>query len=732
MLLLACSLGLSAGDLKKLTFEQAFLYRGEPLLKPLPEVSWIDGARYAETRDGKVYAVDANSGRSRVLLDPAALKGVGGEGLDWLRPADRSADYSRLVFVRDHDLFFYERGAADLRRLTADAAEEQNPLLSPDGRSVAYTAAGNLFVRAVGDGVSRPLTSDGSGEVLNGYASWVYYEEILGRASRYRAFAWSPDGKRIAFLRFDQSQVPSFPLFDAGGAYGRLEMQRYPKPGFANPAVKLGIAAVDGGAVDWVSFADGPDHYLTFLGWGKGGRTAYVQWLNRGQDDLRIFAYDVAARELRLVYEEKQPAWVDLLEEGSFHPLADGGFLLISSKSGWGHLVRVRPDGREYALTGGEWSVGRIEFVDEGRDAVFFSADKEDSTRSDLYRVALDGGAVRGGEGNLRRLTAASGTHRPTFSKDGAYFIDRWSSLRQPAVLELCRRGGQVIRRLRESATPALSGYELGRAEIFRLPAGDGLRLPAAWVLPPGFDPARKYPVVISIYGGPGSRAVLDAYPRRLGDQFLAQQGVIVMTVDHRGSGHFGKKGMAAMHRCLGKWEIADYSSAVAWLRQQPFVDGGRIGITGGSYGGYVAALAVVSAPDLFSCGIAEFSVTDWALYDSVYTERYMDTPQENPDGYRQASVLSHLDSYRGGLRLTHGTMDDNVHMQNSLLLLNGLLDLGKTVEIMIYPGERHGIRGRKAVEEARSSLEFWKRHLLGREVGLVGPVEPVRQEKQE
>jgi dipeptidyl-peptidase-4 len=187
------------------------------------------------------------------------------------------------------------------------------------------------------------------------------------------------------------------------------------------------------------------------------------------------------------------------------------------------------------------------------------------------------------------------------------------------------------------------------------------------------------------------------------------------------------------MHRCLGKWEIADYSSAVAWLRTQPFVDGGKIGITGGSYGGYVAALAVVSAPDIFSCAIAEYSVTDWALYDSVYTERFMDLPAENPEGYRQASVLSHVGTYRGGLRLTHGSMDDNVHMQNTLQLLNSLLDLGKTAELMIYPGERHGVRGRKAVEDASSSLAFWKKMFFAREeVGPVGPGGQVRQEKKE
>ena len=712
LLLLACTLGLQAGELKKLTFEQAFLNRGEALLKPLPEVQgWLDGSRFIESRGGKVLWVDARSGRSRLLLDPAALKGAGPDGLDWARPVDRTADYARLAFIHNDDIYLYAKNAKGLRRLTATGAAEKNPQFSPSGRHVAYTAGGNLFACGTDAGDPVQLTSDGSDEILNGYASWVYYEEILGRASRYRAFYWSPEGTRLAFLRFDQSRVPQFPLFDAAGAYGRLEMQRYPKPGFPNPAVKIGIVSLDGRKTDWISFSDGPDHYLTFLGWRADGRRAYVQWLNRGQDELRIYEYDLGSKKLRPIYSEKNQTWIDLLDDGGFSPMADGGFLLLSSRSGWSHLVRIRADGSEAAVTNGEWSVRRIEFVDEKKGLAFFSADKEDSTRSDLYQVGLGGGPVR-------RLTRASGSHRVTFSRDGAYFIDRWSSLRQPPVMELVARDGRVVRRLGESATSALSHYALGKSEIFRIPSGDGLQLPAAWILPPGFDPGKKYPLVMNVYGGPGSRSVLDAFPRGLDDHFLAQEGIIVLAVDHRGSGHFGQKGMDLMHRCLGKWEIADYSSAVAWLRARPFVAGDKIGISGGSYGGYVAALAVVSAPDIFPCGIAEFAVTDWALYDSVYTERYMDLPAENAEGYKQASVLSHVGNYRGGLRLTHGSMDDNVHMQNTLQLLDLLLDGGKTAELMIYPNERHGIRGKKSAESARSNLEFWKRKFFAPEEG--------------
>jgi dipeptidyl-peptidase-4 len=311
-------------------------------------------------------------------------------------------------------------------------------------------------------------------------------------------------------------------------------------------------------------------------------------------------------------------------------------------------------------------------------------------------------------------LPVFSGTNDVTFSPQGSFFLNRYSSLQKPPLLQLCDRKGRQVRLLGDSASPAFSHYRLAKTELFRIPSTDGFRLPAIWYLPPGFDPANKYPVIVSIYGGPGAAQVSDSFPRRLDDYFLAQQGIIVLKVDHRGSGHFGKKAMVVMHRCLGKWEIHDYSQAVNYLRTLPFIDGAKIGISGGSYGGYVAALAIMAAPELFSFANADFSVIDWALYDSVYTERYMDTPAQNPDGYKQSSVLSHLDKYQGGLRLTVGTMDDNVHWQNTLQLIDRLLNMGKAAELDIFPGERHGVRGQKRSAASRMEINFWLRVFFG------------------
>jgi len=723
LILLFClfSLSLPDGAAEKLTFEGIYLNRGEALLRPLPDIpDWLDDLRFVENRAGKLLAVDAGSGRTQVLLDPQALKTVTPLKLNFIRPDDHNADYSRLAFLYEDDIYVYGKKSATVTRITATAAAEKNPVFSPDDRFLAYTAGGNLFVCASSGGAPVQVTFDGSEEILNGYASWVYYEEILGRASRYRAFDWSPDSGKIAFLRFDQSRVPQFPLFDAAGPYGRLEMQRYPKAGFPNPTVTVGVYDLASRSIDWIGFADSGEHYLTVLDWNRDSQRLYLQWMNRGQDDWKLFTYSLRSKKINLVRREQRRTWVNALAKDDFFTLADGSLLLLTDKSGWNHLCLLQANGLERMITSGPWSVKRIEFVDEKKGLVFFSADKEDSTQTDLYQLSIKGGAPR-------RLTSPNGSHAVTFSKQGSFYLDRFSSLQQPPWLRLCGRDGRSLRLLGESASPGLSRIALGKAELFKIPTGDGLQLPAGWILPPDFDAKNRYPVILSIYGGPESRSVIDVFPRRLDDFFLAQQGIIVLKVDHRGSGHFGRQWVDAMHRCLGKWELADYGSAVAYLRTQPFIDAKRIGITGGSYGGYVAALAMAAAPDLFSCGIAEFGVMDWSLYDSVYTERYMDLPAENPDGYRQASVLSYLQTYRGNLLLTHGSMDDNVHMQNTLQLLNGLLDLGKPVELMIYPGEHHGVRGKKAIDEARLNLEFWQRKFFASE-----QVGPVQQEKQE
>lgn len=709
-LIFALFLGAELSAVKKLTFEQVYLGKGERLLGRMPRIEkWLDDRTYVEFKDNKYYQVDARKGKYRLLFDPDRYEVLKKNKLDLSQAAHRMPDFGKVVFLKEGDLFLFQKGKKEVKQLTRSDGYEKNPRFSPDGNFLAYTLNHDLYMYDFQNDKVFRLTVDGSENILNGYASWVYYEEILGRRSQYRAFWWSSDSRKIVFLSFDQTEVPEFPLFRSKGVYGDLEKQRYPKPGFPNPRVKIGIADIETKAIEWIPFTDENDHYLSFPFWSHDNSRLYFQWMNREQDQLKVFSYDCRLREIRELYRETQKTWVEFLGFDNLLQLKSGDMVIKSSKSGWDHIYLVFMNGKERQVTTGDWSVTRIHTVDERNGLIYFDARKEDSTETDLYCTDFLGKTIK-------RLTRQRGTHRVKVSSEGSYFIDEYSSINTPEKRDLCNRNGKLVRALGDRYKKAVEEYALAKPQLFRIDSGDGFSLPALWYLPPDFDENSKYPVILDIYGGPGASSVRNAFARRLfADYYLASLGIIVMTVDHRGSGHFGKKGMDLMHRRLGKWEIHDYLRVLEYLKTKPFVDSKRIGITGGSYGGYVVALALASQPDYFQCGIAHFSVTDWRLYDSVYTERFMDTPESNPEGYRESSVLTYVDKYRGGLRITHGTMDDNVHMQNTLQFVDKVLDAGKTVELMLYPGERHGLRSKKRIVFEKENQDFWMRHFFGK-----------------
>ncbi len=696
-----------AGE-KPLTFQQSFL-RGEPrLMTQLPRIEkWLDDQTYLAYPGGEgrgnavLYKVDVRSGAETPFMDWKALSASLPKGLSLERPLARSADLNRALLEKDDDLYYYDISLQQLKQLTRTPAKENTPRLSPDQQWVAYTRDNNLFVTGVTSGVEKQLTLDGSATILNGWASWVYYEEILGRRSQYCAFWWSPNSEMIAFLRFDDATVPVFTLVKADGIHGELEVQRYPKAGDANPKVRLGIAHVRTGRIVWVDTDAEADHYLAWPFWTPDSRQLLFQWMNRGQDHLVLYSAVPETGVKKLIYEERQPSWVEFFEDITF---VDGGksFLLRSNVDGWSHLYHYRVDGTLIRrITRGNWDVRGIEHVDEKKQVIYFSAADMNPVEKHLYRIDFSGK-------NMRRLTAETGAHTCSVSPHGRFFIDTYNSAAQPGRMVLKEQKGAVLRTIADQKLPAMDEYNLGVTEMFTIPSGDGYDLPAKWTLPPDLDFDKKYPVLFQIYGGPGAPSVSHTYPR-LSAHFMAQQGIIVFSVDHRGAGHFGKKAAGLMHRQLGKYEMQDYIAAVKWLRSIPFVDSTRIGITGGSYGGYATLMAMTAAADYFTHGLAEFSVTDWRLYDSVYTERFMDTPAENPDGYTAASVLTHADKLKGPLYISHGTMDDNVHMQNTLQLVDKWQDLDKEFTLMLYPNGRHGIRPPKDKHVARDGWEFWR-----------------------
>ncbi len=703
---------------KRITYEQAYgtAMREGGFFRMGGMISWLDDENYVtrewdeKTRTMKVLKVSAKTGVTIPYLDFASMQKSLPQGFTAGMYAAASADMSRLIFNSRNDLYLYVPRTREFRRLTANASPERTPRLSPDSRYLAYSRDNNLFACDLETGLEFQITSDGSETILNGYESWVYMEEVSNRVSQYAAFWWSPDSRKIVFQRFDDSPVPVFAIVRSTGVHGELERERYPKSGDPNPKVKLGIASLPGNTVVWADFDESADEYLAWPKWLPDSSRVVVQWMNRGQDQVKLYAVDPGTGKKQEIYGEKQAAWVEFFPD--LHFLEDGsGFLLKTDVDGWSHLYLYDLAGRLKArLTGGDWAVDGISLVDEKNKEVYFTSGKDTAAGTQLFRVTFDGQ-------KLDRLTREPGTHRVQVSTGGSYFLDSHSSAAAPSSQSLYRTDGTLVRNIQAPDTGRWEGYQLARKEMFTIPTDDGYALPAYWILPPDLDPSKKYPVLFQIYGGPAAPTVSDTYPS-VSQLYLAQEGIIVMSVDHRGSGHFGKKGTALMHRNLGKWEMNDLIQAVKWLRRKPFVDAAKVGITGSSYGGYTTCLALTYGAEYFTHGIAGSSVTDWKLYDSIYTERYMDTPAENKDGYEFGSVVTHANKLKGVLLIEHGDMDDNVHLQNSVQLIDALMEEGKTFDFSLYPNQRHGYGGKKREASNRRAVDFWFRNLLGRSNG--------------
>lgn len=661
--------------------------------QPLPTVlGWADDTHYLLRKEGKSVSVDAKTGQETDYTAPKPAAGTTGS-----------------LLAKNGDIFYRSEGKEDLQLTKTPNEPERNPTLSPDGKFVAFTRKdGNLYVVETATAKETRLTNDGSEVVYNGYAAWVYWEEIFGRPTAFKAFWWSPTSKHLAYMRFDEAKVPMFPIYSSTGQHGSIERTRYPKAGDANPEVTARVVSIPDFKSATVDFDPKADQYFGTPFWTPDGSAFWMQWMNRGQDNLKFYAVNPASGAKTELYDEKQKTWVDWYEAVEF--LKDGKhFLVQSERDGWSHLYLHTLDGKlKNAITTGKWAVKDVQWIDEKGQTVYFTTRKDNSARYDLYKVKFDGKG-------LQRLTFGDFTHDVKLSPNGSYFLTTYSNAQTPSKLALVDKAGKVVRELADSKGPTFATTEFAPTELVRVKTPDGFELPVRITWPTNLDPTKKYPVLISIYGGPNAGTVYDGWRWNGQNQWWAKEGLIQVSCDHRGSGHFGKEGQNYLHRNLGKWEIADYSEVVKWLRGKPFVDSSKIAITGFSYGGYTTCLALTAGANYFTHGLAGGSVTSWELYDSHYTERFMDTPAENKEGYKAGSVLSHTDKYRGLLRIVHGTGDDNVHLQNSLQLVDKLADGGKHFEMMFYPGGKHGWTGPKWQHFQTENNRFIYQNLLGK-----------------
>lgn len=513
-------------------------------------------------------------------------------------------------------------------------------------------------------------------------------------------------------MRFDDSQVPAFPIYVIKDQRGYLENEHYPKPGDKNPEVKFGVVDIETQKTIWADFNEKDDQYFGTPVWTPTGQL-WAVWMNRGQDNLKIYNVDLTSGAKMEIYDEKQTTWIDL-DRGNRIEFLPGkaGFIMRSDKSGWEHFYLFDMRGKLInQITNGDFTVGTIYKIDEKNKTIYFTARKENSARWDLYSSSFDGK-------KLNRLSSGEYSFAGmSISPNSKYFVTAYSNINTPTTVALMDIKGKLVREIANMKGDEFSNYELPKKELHRVKSADGLfDLPVTITYPINFDANKKYPVLISIYGGPNAGRIMNTWNSSAQEIWWAQEGLIQVVFDNRSSGHFGKKGMNYIHRQLGKYEIEDYMQCGKWLKEKSFIDGNRLAITGGSFGGYMTCMALTYGAEVFTHGVANASVTDWQFYDTHYTERYMDTPKENPEGYKATSVMTYADKLKGLLRIVHGTSDDNVHMQNSLVLVNKLQDLKKHFEFMIYPGERHGIGGNnrsKGEHNRTEAYNFYYRYLL-------------------
>ena len=692
----ALSLAVSAAAQQKpLTVEAIYspASRADLGLASAAEYSWIDASHYLVTPpDGgrrEWVKVDAATAEVTSLYRTADDE----DGLSFNRSA------TRMLLRKADDLYVRDLETATTTRLTNAEGTEEEPTFSPDGTLVAFVRKSNLFVVDVAAQKERPITTDGSEDLLNGKLDWVYQEEIYGRG-RFRAYWWSPDSRSLAFLQLNDAPVPSYTVTDHIPYHPTLEVTAYPKSGDPNPTVKLAVVGALTGDPRWIDLSGYTSDFLIVdVGWTPDSRRVVYQVQDREQTWLDLNMADLSSGAPRRVLRETTSAWVNNL--GTPVWLKDGTFLWLSERSGFSHLYRYNADGTlARQITSGRWDIRTLLGVDEKGGAAFAIASAHSPIANQVYRIALDTGA-------LTRLSRTDGSHRSTtFNPAFTYYIDTWSTTLTPWQTRLHRADGTELRVLDANPAPALAQYRVSRPEFLQVKTRDGFVMEAVMIKPPDFDPARRYPVFQHVYGGPGAQQVVDKWDGQAGlfHQLLAQNGIIVWICDNRSASAKGVESQWPIHGRLGELELRDIEDGVAWLKQQPYVDGSRVAIEGWSYGGFMASYALTHSTS-FAAGVVGAPVTDWRNYDSVYTERYMKTPQNNPDGYAVTAPAKAAASLHGVMLLLHGTTDDNVHFQNSVQLVYELEQAGKPFEMMIYPRSRHGITDAKLVTHLRQVM---------------------------
>jgi dipeptidyl-peptidase-4 len=686
-------------------------------------------------------ALDVKTGKTSVLLDgakllmpaataPPASTATGAASSPAEKPgplplagAEWLPDGQTLLVPAAGDIFTVDVRTGAVRVLVRTPEAEEFAEASPDGTKVAFVRGSDLWVVDVASGRQTQLTRSGSETLLNGRLDWVYEEELASRTGQ--AFVWSPDSRQIAYLQLDQSRVPTFPIVDFLPVRNEVRWQRYPEAGAPNAVPRLGVVGLgpDGtpGPERLVSFTPDDVYVLPQLAFTPDSRHVAFQHMNRAQNELELRllpvpeAKDAPLGTARTVITERSKTWVNHFGAPRFF---DGGrrFLWVSERDGWAHAYACDLEGACRQVTRGPWIVDAAQSfagrggemtLDERTGFLYFTATEKDPRERHLYRTRLDGTG-------RTRMTKEDGTHRTLVSPDGRFYADTWSDAKTPPRVWVESQDGKKRFSVEDNAGAPILGFERGTVEWAEVKAKDGTTLYGALLKPAAFDPAKKYPVVVSVYGGPEAQVVTNAWGLVSPfEQLLASRGFLVWSLDNRGAAGRGQAFEEAVFHDLGRVELEDQIQGVEYLKALPYVDPARIGITGWSYGGYMTLYAVTHAPTVFASAVAGAPVTDWKLYDSIYTERYMGTPEQNSKGYETSSPLAKASFLQADLLIIHGTGDDNVHFANTIAFAAALNKANRPHELDLHARQMHGFAAKEdRISRDRAVLDHFERTL--------------------
>jgi len=664
-------------------------------------ITWIeDGEKYSFTRNDQfnqeIWIRTVSSGKEEKVFTNEEFTFPGTDQPFRYVSFAWTKDYKYILFQCNFNPIWRYSGNSDyylysLKDKSLDLIVKQafSAEISPDGKKVGYGKDGNLYEYIMITGEHLQFTDDAREQVYNGRFGWAQEEEF----GLVQGWSWSNDSKYIAYWQSDETEVPIYKLTDFSGHHPEYMEVPYPKVGDNPPLVKIGVINAESGDKKWLDI-DLDDGYVPRIYWTSKPNTLAVMWMNRIQSQMKIWFYDVVSGNKNLIMEETSETWIDIFDffAGNLHlvyfPDDIEEFFWISERDGWAHIYRFDYNGNIInQVTSGDWEVKGIEAIDTGKEILYYVSTEVTPTDQNLYQVKFDGTGKK-------RLTTAGGNHNVNVSDNGQYYFDSWSDVNTPREVLLMSSGGKVIEEFTNSdrVLTFLESHVYAPKELFSFTTTDGQKLDGYFIKPIDFDESKKYPLVLDIYGGPGSQGVFNTFGTNGWQQWLAQEGYVIASVNNRGNGGYGYDFEKIVHRQLGKWESHDFVETAKYLASLPWVDGDNMAIRGHSYGGYTSSYTMLTYPGVFKVSLTAAPVTDHLLYDCILTERYMGLMDDNAEGYKQSAVTTHAENLEGHLLLAHSLMDDNVHPQNTFQLVNALNMAGKDFDLKIYPPGAHGI----------------------------------------